>query len=71
MFILNYSFNPPSLRTTDVEVSHTVSTLSLSLPVHNTAEKQEVRRAILSCSLTNVREEEADEDGSDGGDEDT
>lgn len=70
MFILNYYFNPPSLRTTDVEVSHTLYTLSLSLPVHNTAEKQEVRRAILSCSLTNVREEEADEDGSDD-DEDT
>uniref|UniRef100_A0A673GA84 Ribonuclease P/MRP protein subunit POP5 n=1 Tax=Sinocyclocheilus rhinocerous TaxID=307959 RepID=A0A673GA84_9TELE len=36
------------------------------------AEKQEVRRAILSCSLSNVREEEADEDGSDDdGDEET
>uniref|UniRef100_A0A9J7ZT76 Ribonuclease P/MRP protein subunit POP5 n=1 Tax=Cyprinus carpio carpio TaxID=630221 RepID=A0A9J7ZT76_CYPCA len=34
------------------------------------AEKQEVRKAILSCSLSNVRDEEADEDGSDDDDDD-
>ncbi|XP_073675839.1 ribonuclease P/MRP protein subunit POP5 [Garra rufa] len=33
------------------------------------AEKQEIRKSILSCSLTTVREEETDEDGSDEDDE--
>ncbi|XP_055023570.2 ribonuclease P/MRP protein subunit POP5 [Misgurnus anguillicaudatus] len=34
------------------------------------AEKQEVRRAILSCSLTNVKGKEADEEESDDDDDD-
>jgi len=34
-----------------------------------TAEKQEVRRAILNCSLSAIREEEAYEDWSDDNEE--
>lgn len=67
---VSYSFNLSSLRTTDAEDSHAVYTISLSLPIHKTAEKQEIRRSILSCSLGTVRGEEADEDGSDDGDDD-